>query len=300
MMDYRLLHALDAVISEQGFEKAAQQLYLTQSAVSRRIQQLELQLGAPVLERSQPPRPTPLGIKLLNHWQQVRQLETALGLEQSSQPLTVRLATNADSLATWLASALAPAATQACTDDLLYELVVVDQSIGLQRMKAGEVMACICDSPQPVAAGLVEPLGAMRYRLVASPTLLARYAYQGLTDLPQLPCLVYDRDDLLQHQFLQRVAGFKPQRIHLCPSSEGFRQAIHAGLGFGLLPDQQLGDALDRGVLVDLTPGHFLDTPLYWHYWQTESPALQALRRRVKAAAQRSLQPCVEPDLQAP
>lgn len=298
MMDYRLLQALAAVVAEQGFDKAAQQLCLTQSAVSRRIQQLELLMGAPVLERSQPPRLTALGSKLLNHWQQVQQLQAAIGLANGglangTQPLTVRLATNADSLATWLASALAPTDSQACSDDLLFEWVVVDQSVGLQRMKAGEVMACICDSPQPVLAGLVAPLGALRYRLVASPTLLSRYQYQTLAQLKQLPCLVYDRDDQLQHQHLQRVAGFAPSRLHLCPSSEGFRQAILAGLGFGLLSELQLGTALERGELVDLTPGEFLDTPLYWHYWQTESPALAALRTRVQAAAQRCLQPLI-------
>lgn len=291
MMDYRLLQALAAVVTEQGFDKAAQQLCLTQSAVSRRIQQLELMLGEPVLERSQPPRLTGLGSKLLNHWQQVRQLEAALGLEQPSQPLTVRLATNADSLATWLAHALAPANDASSSADLLFEFVVVDQSIGLQRMRTGEVMACICDSAKPVAAGLVEPLGAMRYRLVASPLLLQRYGYHELSQLSQLPCLVYDRDDQLQHQFLQKVAGFKPQRVHLCPSSEGFRQSVLAGLGYGLLADLQLGDALQAGHLVDLTPGDYLDTPLYWHYWQTESPALAALRQRVKSTAAASLQP---------
>lgn len=39
--DYRTLQALDAVIRERGFERAAQKLCITQSAVSQRIKQLE-------------------------------------------------------------------------------------------------------------------------------------------------------------------------------------------------------------------------------------------------------------------
>ena len=35
--DYRTLQALDAVIRERGFERAAQKLCITQSAVSQRI-----------------------------------------------------------------------------------------------------------------------------------------------------------------------------------------------------------------------------------------------------------------------
>ena len=37
MINYQQLEALHAVISEAGFEKAAAKLFITQSAVSRRI-----------------------------------------------------------------------------------------------------------------------------------------------------------------------------------------------------------------------------------------------------------------------
>lgn len=45
--DYRTLQALDAVIRERGFERAAQKLCITQSAVSQRIKQLENLFGQP-------------------------------------------------------------------------------------------------------------------------------------------------------------------------------------------------------------------------------------------------------------
>jgi len=64
---------------------------------------------------------------------------------------------------------------------------------------------------------------------------------------------------------------------------------VQAGLGFGLLPDLQSQQLLDSGQLIDLSPGYFLDTPLYWHYWQTESPLLQLLRQRVEHRAKQYL-----------
>lgn len=102
--DYRTLQALDAVIRERGFERAAQKLCITQSAVSQRIKQLENMFGQPLLVRTVPPRPTEQGQKLLALLRQVELLEEEwLGDEQTgSTPLLLSLAVNADSLATSL------------------------------------------------------------------------------------------------------------------------------------------------------------------------------------------------------
>ncbi len=82
--DYRTLQALDAVIRERGFERAAQKLCITQSAVSQRIKQLENMFGQPLLVRTVPPRPTEQGQKLLALLRQVELLEEEwLGDEQT-------------------------------------------------------------------------------------------------------------------------------------------------------------------------------------------------------------------------
>ena len=94
--DYRTLQALDAVIRERGFERAAQKLCITQSAVSQRIKQLENMFGQPLLVRTVPPRPTEQGQKLLALLRQVELLEEEwLGDEQTgSTPLLLSLAVN--------------------------------------------------------------------------------------------------------------------------------------------------------------------------------------------------------------
>src|SRR3982074_2408378 len=56
------LKALAAVIDNKSLTKAASRLCLTQSAISRRIQQLEETLGGMLLDRTQrPPSATALG-----------------------------------------------------------------------------------------------------------------------------------------------------------------------------------------------------------------------------------------------
>lgn len=83
--DYRTLQALDAVIRERGFERAAQKLCITQSAVSQRIKQLENLFGQPLLVRTVPPRPTEQGQRLLALLHQVELLEEEwLGNDSSS------------------------------------------------------------------------------------------------------------------------------------------------------------------------------------------------------------------------
>ena len=141
MIDYQLLQALYAVVTEKGFERAAQTLFITQSAVSKRINQLESILGEPVLVRTKPPKATELGIKLLTHLQQVKQLELSLNLQSSSEfvdkqlPVTVKIATNADSLATWLPEALS--VPEEYSDfKYRFEIITEDQTIALNRMKA--------------------------------------------------------------------------------------------------------------------------------------------------------------------
>ena len=282
MIDYSLLQALFYVVSEGGFEKASKALFITQSAVSRRIHQLESMLGEPVIVRSKPPQPTLLGKRLLNHLQQVRQLELSLNIQSLNQeeehlPLTVRLAGNADSLATWLPKALSLPA-HLSDFKFRFDLITEDQSIALKRMKAGEVMVCICDNAEPVNGGAVSALGAMRYHVVASPDFVSRYNLTDRNQLVELPCLVYDEDDKLQHQFVETLGAKEPKYVHICPSSEGFKQAMLAGLGYGLLPALQVGNMFETGELVNIAEDYFIDVPLYWHYWQTESPQLKVLR----------------------
>ncbi len=289
MLDYRLLDALAAVIETGGFERAAQKLHLTQSAISQRIRQLEQRLGQPVLLRTAPPRATTLGWRLNNHLQQVRQLEMDLVDTRDAMPLKLRLTVNADSMATWLAPALARCEL---SPEMDFDLVVEDQEVGLKRMRQGEVMACICAESRPVNGGAVMTLGRLRYRALASPAFVERYqTLQYPENLSQIPCLVFNHDDQLQHQFLESLGLPPPQRIHRCPSSEGFVQMALSGLGFGMLPELQVQPYLNRGELIDVSPPYYLDVPLYWHYWQTESSAMTQLRKAVGAHAKAVLLP---------
>ena len=74
-LDYKWIEALDAVVHQGSFDRAAEHLFVSQSAISQRIKQLEKYLAQPVLIREQPPKPTPIGKKLHGLYRRVRLLE---------------------------------------------------------------------------------------------------------------------------------------------------------------------------------------------------------------------------------
>jgi LysR family transcriptional regulator (chromosome initiation inhibitor) len=291
LFDYKLLAALAAVVEQAGFERAAQVLGLSQSAVSQRIKLLEARVGQPVLVRSMPPEPTDIGRRLLNHVQQVRLLERDVqtqvpGLDEGTVAERLRIAINADSLATWWADAVGAFCRER---QVLFDLLVEDQEVGLRRMRAGEVAACVCASERPVAGARVQPLGAMRYRALASPAFIARYFSAGINaaTVSSAPGIVFGPDDQLQHRFLASLGAASVLPHHLCPSSEGFVRLALAGLGWGLIPEQQVSAELARGELVDLCPEKPIDVPLYWHYWRNGGELLDQLTRHLLDAARR-------------
>lgn len=285
MFDYRLLSALAAVVEQAGFDRAAQVLGLSQSAISQRIKLLEARVGQPVLVRETPPAPTEIGRRLLNHVQQVRLLERDLqsvvpALDEEGLPDRLRIALNADSLATWWAEAVGDFCAE---QHLLLDLIVEDQTVGLKRMRAGEVAACLCASERPVAGARSVLLGAMRYRALASPAFIARHFPDGVRaeQLPRTPALVFGPDDFLQHRYLALLGVDGAFEHHLCPSSEGFIRLTEAGLGWGLVPELQVREQLQRGVLRELLPDKPIDVPLYWHHWRNGGQLLNLLTEQL-------------------
>lgn len=279
MLDYKLLQALAAVVDQSGFERGAKHLGLTQSAVSQRIKLLEARLGQPVLVRAPKLAPTPLGRRLLNHVQQVRLLEHDL-LDQipalGEREQRLRLAINADSLATWWS----PVTGEFCRQhDVLLDLVVEDQDVALKRMRDGEVAGCICATPRPVQGARSHALGSMRYRALASPDYVKRHFPHGLdhASLRRAPAIVFGPDDRLQHRYLEMRGYHAPFPHHLCPSSEGFVHLAEAGMGYGMFPEGLVAREMAEGSLVDLDADSYIDVPLYWHHWRHGGSTLEAL-----------------------
>jgi LysR family transcriptional regulator (chromosome initiation inhibitor) len=284
------VRTLLAVADEGTLDAAAAALHVTPSAVSQRLKALEQGVGRVLLLRTKPVRLTESGQVVVRFARQLARLEldarAELGMADGDEPATLPIAVNADSLATWFLPALGgvPESLRTC-----FELHREDEGHTTTLLREGVVMAAVTSSPEPVQGCSVTPLGRMRYLPVASPSYVGR-RLRGRSlrqAVGTVPVVLFDRNDDLQDSFARRLTSGRdagPLR-HYVPSSEGFADAVTAGMGWGLVPAAQAGPRLRAGELVLLDPRRAVDVPLYWQQWKLDSPALAATAAAVAAAA---------------
>ncbi|MFD8235555.1 LysR family transcriptional regulator ArgP [Streptomyces sp. NPDC059696] len=288
------VRTLLAVVDEGTFDAAAAALHVTPSAISQRVRALEQRTGRVLLLRTKPVRPTESGEVLVRLARQVARLEhdagAELGLDGAGEPTRVPVAVNADSLATWFLPVLTrvPEELRIC-----FELRREDEDHTAALLRDGSVMAAVTSSPDPVPGCSVQPLGRMRYLLVAAPDFARRHLGGPLAEaLARAPVVVFDRRDDFQDGFVRELTrgrvGASALR-HYVPTSEGFAQAVAAGLGWGLVPEPQADPLLREGRLVGIAPDRPVDVPLYWQQWKLDSPALARVAKTVTATAAEAL-----------
>lgn len=289
------LECLAAIVEEGGFERAAQRLSITQSAVSQRLRALEAQVGTVLIVRSRPLKPTSAGQLLLKHTKQLRLLRadverdlrelapssTGSGREEER----ISIAINADSIATWALPALNDLARQG----LPMEIITDDQDFTHEWLREGQVLGCVTTVKQALRGCRVVPLGAMRYVAIAEAGYAQQHFPKGLTqhNFRDIPFIAFNRKDDMQSEFVGKAFGLK--RVTLTqlfvPSSEGQVRAVLAGWGVSVVPELLARGLLDQGRLVNVAPGFSLPIQLYWHCWNLESEVLDQLTAALTRAA---------------
>jgi LysR family transcriptional regulator (chromosome initiation inhibitor) len=297
--DPAALECLAAIVEEGGFDRAAQRLSITQSAVSQRLRALEAQVGTVLIVRSRPLKPTPAGQLLLKHTKQMRLLRA--DLERDLKELApssvgggreeerISIAVNADSIATWALPALNELARQG----LPLELITDDQDFTHGWLREGQVLGCVTTLKQALRGCKVVPLGAMDYVAVATPDYAKRRCPKGLTphNFRDMPFIAFNRKDDMQSEFVGKAFGLKRVTLSqlFVPSSEGQVRAVLAGWGVSVVPQLLARGLVEQGALVNIAPAHVLPIQLYWHCWNLESELLDALTAALIGAARDSL-----------
>jgi LysR family transcriptional regulator (chromosome initiation inhibitor) len=236
---------------------------------------------------------TEAGQRLCQHVEQVALLESSLrgslpGLRPEIQPVTLRIAVNADSLATWFIPAMAE------TDGFLFDLVLDDQDYSADWLRRGEVVAAVTSHGESIQGCNSHPLGALRYVATASPAFMERWFAEGFTERTagRAPCLVFNRKDRLQAIWLRQVLGTEPRPpVHWLPSSQAFVEAALAGLGWGMNPEVLIREHLRAGRLVAMRPSQPLNVPLFWQQSRIVGPLLGDVTRAVLKNARAQLAP---------
>lgn len=245
-----LLLAFDASARHLSFTRAAQDLYLTQSAVSRQVQALETLLGVPLFVREQ--RKIALtGAGAAYH------REVAVALQRIRSGSLQAIASRSGSGSLHLA-ALPTFASKWLLPRLndFYRrhpgiLVHVHSRIGQFDLDQAGMDAAIGvgDGSWP---------GLVSHRLmdevllpVISPALRREHALQSPADLAAHLLLVVATRSSAWYRWFEQL-GLPTHQLHMGPQFEltsHLIQAVASGMGVGLLPHFLVQDELDNGTL---------------------------------------------------
>jgi LysR family transcriptional regulator (chromosome initiation inhibitor) len=275
-LDYNSLLALKTAYESGNFSKGAKAMRVTKSAMFQRIKALETLVGGPVLKRGTKLELTRIGKFLVSHIDRVTDLEQdlkerlpQLGIKQRN----INIAVNADSLSTWWFNTVSKVALNL---GIYFNIVVADQDVAIKKMTEGDVIACLCSTKKSLAGARAIKIRTMNYRMYANKAFHKRYfADNSIEDaIISTPAIIYGKDDDLHNAFLRKIKSETNYPYHTVPDAGGLVQSIFAGIGYGLLADEQVATLADSSCLEDIAPGEFLAVDLYWHYWRNSSDTL--------------------------
>jgi LysR family transcriptional regulator, chromosome initiation inhibitor len=283
-VDGQQLAAFAAVVELGSFDAAATKLHVTPSAISQRVKALENNVGQVLVKREKPCTATAAGVPLLRLAAQTALLESEALTEMgggSSELTRVSVAVNADSMASWFSAVFG------MLPGVLLAISIEDQDHSARLLREGAVMGAVTTERAPVSGCRTQSLGVMRYVPVATAAYLKRYLSEGFSPaaVAAAPSLAWNRDDALQDMLVRKAFRRTVVRpVHYVPTSEGFRAAVLAGLGWGMYPEQAAAAALADGSFVRIADVH-LDVPLYWQCWKLDSPVIEKVTDAVRMAA---------------
>lgn len=288
MFDYNALAALDSVVRERNFVRAARELFITQSAVSQRIRQLEELIGQPVLIRSPSIKPTAAGQELLAHFRQVSLLEGEVRKKWARRgsveaPVSISMAINTETLSTWFLEAVRPVME---TGGIIADLLIDDQDRTINFLYSGRAWGCVTSVADPPYGCTSSFLGYMPYHCVATKGFENRHFRKGVNGkaLLRAPAAVYGENDYMHRNYLKShfksYAKGKPT-LHFVPSPQGLVQFAVDGLAYVLLPEVSIMNYLKDGRLTKLLPSKPYKLPLYWQVQELQTEITTKLSDRI-------------------
>jgi DNA-binding transcriptional LysR family regulator len=241
LIDPRRLLTFREAARRRSFSRAAEELSLTQSAVSQQIAALERQLGVQLMRRGRGGVVlTPAGERLLEHASAVAErlalAEAQLGELAAREAGELRVGAFPSALATILPAAVARVLARRPELDVQLHERRLDELVA--GVRTGELHAALCF--QDAAAPRREHAGTERRDLFAEPFVLAlpprhrlaRRRAVRLADLAADPWTIPSRDGLVARAC--RAAGFEPRIAVMTSDPLAIRAVVHAGLAVSM------------------------------------------------------------------
>jgi len=269
MTDLNSLMVFARVVEAKSFSEAARRMKIPLSTVSRRVAELEKQLGVRLIERStRRLRLTDVGSEVFEQGKHSVEISEAVNNIASNHLSTVSGELRLAAPPSISDSLLAPlvGAFQASYPNVRIQVFITDRIV--DQIAEGVDLAFRVDPQLKDSSLIARKILTYRHQLVASPAYLAR------RKPPQKP------QDLLQHRLLafsfwkpmnvwSFVNGKKKETLTFRPHLSmndyaGLAAALLAGTGIGDLPPLVQPELLRDGRLVEIMPDWRFATFYLW------------------------------------
>jgi len=238
-MNLRFVEAFYWVATLKSVSRAAEKLFITQSAMSARVAALEDELGALLLDRRDKTfRLTVAGSRFLMHAQKLLELQRAakeeIGSGESPQ-LTVRVGAIESVLHSWLIPWIQQLRAEHTALEL--ELTVETTPVLIDQLRRGVLDLAFAALPASGDGVRTRTLPAMDMCFVGNSDTHTKRRYV-LKDFEEHDLLTFQRGsqpyvgllDLLKSE------GVQPRKVHAISSISAMVQLVQGGFGVATLP----------------------------------------------------------------
>ncbi|EAG9406799.1 LysR family transcriptional regulator [Listeria monocytogenes] len=255
MLSFRHLKIFQTIAETENFTKAAQKLYITQSAVSHAIKELEQDTRMVLFDRlSKRVQLTANGKLLLEEVTPILiacdSLEKRLGRLEQQAPLQI---VSSITIATyWLPNILQEVKKQ--LPDTPFNVKVVTATDAIHTLQAGYADIAFIEGTQPEGQFCCKPFADYTLQAVCSPAYPLPAHKMSIRDFCAEKLLLREPGsairDVLDSQLY--LLGHTAHPSWVSVNSTALIEAAKAGLGITILPEVLLKDELAKKTLVPL------------------------------------------------
>jgi LysR family transcriptional regulator, nitrogen assimilation regulatory protein len=279
-MDLRQLRYFLAVAKTKGFNEAAAQLRIAQSSVSRRIHDLEADLGVALFERySRGTKLTDAGRILMGRAEALLQDVEAARAEIVARSAEPSGAVTVGASPGFSATLFAPLAFAVKCELPRVQLRFVESiHYGLcEGVDSGRIDLAVMVDPDEMRSWVLQPLVVEQLYFVTAATEKQKIAEIEPTEIIRKPLVLFPRPTAL-HDRLDRIAeeaGAKLDVRYEITGLESQKALIQHGLVCGILPQSSIRENLRRKSLVAIPiRGFSITRALVSRRDRTKSPAV--------------------------
>ena len=238
-MNLRFVEAFYWVATLKSVSRAAEKLFITQSAMSARVAALEDELGALLLDRRDKTfRLTVAGSRFLVHAQKLLELQRTAKAEVGSDlapEMTVRLGAIESVLHSWLIPWVEALRQQYPSLEL--ELTVETTPVLIDQMRRGVLDIAFAALPTSGDGIRTSTFPTMDMCFVGNKTIHAKRKY-SLEEIAAFDILTFQRGSQPHVGLLDlfRAKRIQPRKVHTISSISAMLQLVQGGFGVATLP----------------------------------------------------------------